>query len=213
MSSSSGLDIDPNYLKNLIGTLVEIPGSIPDQSSKIGRLIAVDPVSSSVILLLNTDESGGGAGENNQQQDKIVLVPWIDLTKISEKKAEKEETAINNADKKVEIQKQQQQRYQKIREQLLLPKGRLSQAAVSGSGDNNDDRVDLKRKAQVIDLLQRHQIQVTQEDDDNSNNQHSTTLFIQGGLARLRPPYRQFEASNVIVLDRLNTLLDQMPGQ
>lgn len=212
MSSSSGLDIDPNYLKNLIGTLVEIPGSIPDQSSKIGRLIAVDPVSSSVILLLNTDESGGGAGENNQQQqqDKIVLVPWIDLTKISEKKAE-EETAINNADKKeVEIQKQQQQRYQKIREQLLLPKGRLSQAAVSGSGD--DDRVDLKRKAQVIDLLQRHQIQVTQEDDDNSNNQHST-LFIQGGLARLRPPYRQFEASNVIVLDRLNTLLDQMPGQ
>ena len=168
----------------------------------------------SVILLLNTDESGGGAGENNQQQqDKIVLVPWIDLTKISEKKAEEEkETAINNANKKeVEIQKQQQQRYQKIREQLLLPKGRLSQAAVSGSGDN-DDRVDLKRKAQVIDLLQRHQIQVTQEDDDNSNNQHST-LFIQGGLARLRPPYRQFEASNVIVLDRLNTLLDQMPGQ
>ena len=135
------------------------------------------------------------------------------MTKISEKKAEEEEkeTAINNANKKeVEIQKQQQ-RYQKIREQLLLPKGRLSQAAVSGSGDN-DDRVDLKRKAQVIDLLQRHQIQVTQEDDDNSNNQHST-LSIQGGLARLRPPYRQFEASNVIVLDRLNTLLDQMPGQ
>ena len=135
------------------------------------------------------------------------------MTKISEKKAEEEEkeTAINTANKKeVEIQKQQQ-RYQKIREQLLLPKGRLSQAAVSGSGDN-DDRVDLKRKAQVIDLLQRHQIQVTQEDDDNSNNQHST-LSIQGGLARLRPPYRQFEASNVIVLDRLNTLLDQMPGQ
>ena len=169
----------------------------------------------SVILLLNTDESGGGAGENNQQQqDKIVLVPWIDLTKISEKKAE-EETAINNADKKeVEIQKQQQ-RYQKIREQLLLPKGRLSQAAPvnSGSGDCNDtdyDRVDLtKRKAQVIDLLQRHQIQVTQVEDDNCNNQ----LIIQGGLARLRPPYRQFEASNVIVLDRLNSLLDQMPGQ
>ena len=132
------------------------------------------------------------------------------MTKISEKKAE-EEIAINNANKK-EVEIQKQQRYQKIREQLLLPKGRLSQAAVSGSGDN-DDRVDLKRKAQVIDLLQRHQIQVTQEDDDdNSNNQHST-LFIQGGLARLRPPYRQFEASNVIVLDRLNTLLDQMPGQ
>ena len=135
------------------------------------------------------------------------------MTKISEKK--EEETDYDD-DKKVEIQKQQQQqRYQKIREQLLLPKGRLSQAAtpVSGSGDYNNDRVDLtKRKAQVIDLLQRHQIQVTQEDDDNSNNQHST-LFFQGGLARLRPPYRQFEASNVIVLDRLNSLLDQMPGQ
>jgi hypothetical protein len=133
------------------------------------------------------------------------------LTKISEKKI----TAKDDNDKnKVEIQKQQQQQryYQKIREQLLLPKGRLSQAAPvnSGSGDcNTDDRVDLtKRKAQVIDLLQRHQIQVTQG-DDNCNNQ----LIIQGGLARLRPPYRQFEASNVIVLDRLNSLLDQMPGQ
>ena len=160
----------------------------------------------SVILLLKTDESG----ENNQQQqEKIVLVPWIDLTKISEKKI----TAKDDDDKnKVEIQKQQQQQryYQKIREQLLLPKGRLSQAAVSGGGHNNDnDRVDLKRKAQVIDLLQRHQIQVTQVEDDNCNNQ----LIIQGGLARLRPPYRQFEASNVIVLDRLNSLLDQMPGQ
>merc|ERR1711994_576680 len=145
-------------------------------------------------------------------------------TKISEKK--EEETDYD--DKKVEIQKQQQQRYQKIREQLLLPKGRLSQAAtpVSGSGDYNNDRVDLtKRKAQVIDLLQRHQIQVTQEDEsepedtnnklksNNQQQQKQQTLIIQEGLARLRPPYRQFEASNVIVLDRLNSLLDQMPGQ
>ena len=178
----------------------------------------------SVILLLKTDDESSGENQQ-QQQEKIVLVPWIDLTKISEKK--EEETDYDD-DKKVEIQKQQQQRYQKIREQLLLPKGRLSQAAtpVSGSGDYNNDRVDLtKRKAQVIDLLQRHQIQVTQEDEsepedtnnklksNNQQQQQQQTLIIQGGLARLRPPYRQFEASNVIVLDRLNSLLDQMPGQ
>ena len=83
-------------------------------------------------------------------------------------------------------------RHQHIQEHLLL----------KGRPKNIDPiEVDLNHKDQIIDLFQRHQFQVNEEENH--------VISLQGGLARLRPPYRQFEANNVIVLDRLSTILDE----
>ena len=57
----------------------------------------------------------------------------------------------------------------------------------------------LRTKEEVIELLKKHQIDVGIDADG--------TLSILGGLAVLRPPYNQCETSNVIVLDRISSIL------
>lgn len=55
-----------------------------------------------------------------------------------------------------------------------------------------------RSKDEVIGLLKKHQIDVEGQSD---------ILSICGGVAILRPPYVQCETSNVIVLDRISSIL------
>merc|ERR1712008_397779 len=105
---NSGLVCDPYELNSKIGKIVSVPGLTG--SRHIGRLIALDPVSSSVVLIVssfnNTEDSEteenlvkssddpttksekrptDNNSKNNSETIKkeIVVLPWIDLTKLS----------------------------------------------------------------------------------------------------------------------------------
>lgn len=108
------------------------------------------------------------------------------MTKISIVE-EEEETSENNLES--------------LKEQLLEKSRRLTSDYYQ---TNNDFEVtDLPvRRAQIIELFEKHQFKVTYEED-------TEIISLQGGLARLRPPYRHIEANNVIVLDRLTSLLNE----
>ena len=75
--------------------------------------------------------------------------------------------------------------------------------------DKEDVQVDAK---EVQDWLEKHHIEVSIE----KNEAEDSTISIEGGLVRLRPPYLTedscIEASNVIVLDRVTSILAQMPA-
>ena len=78
-------------------------------------------------------------------------------------------------------------------------------------GSNKEDPVQVDAK-QVQDWLEKHHIEVSIE----KNEAEDSTISIEGGLVRLRPPYLTedscIEASNVIVLDRVTSILAQMPA-
>ena len=67
--TNSGLSLNPQDLKKFVDQIVQVEvNSKFDGKIQIGRLIAVGPVSSSVILI--------------DKEENIVLLSWIDLTKI-----------------------------------------------------------------------------------------------------------------------------------
>ena len=78
-------------------------------------------------------------------------------------------------------------------------------------GSDKEDPVQVDAK-QVQDWLEKHHIEVSIEKNEDT----TVTLSIEGGLVRLRPPYLTedscIEASNVIVLDRVTSILAQMPA-
>ena len=78
----------------------------------------------------------------------------------------------------------------KLRQELLRPKQ---------SSEKAENTEQLRTKEEVIELLKKHQIDVVLDDKEN--------LSILGGLAVLKPPYNQCETSNVIVLDRISSIL------
>jgi len=165
----SGLSLNPQDLKKFVDQIVQVEvNSKFDGKIQIGCLIAVDPVSSSVILI--------------DKEENIVLLPWIDLTKIKICEDQQEES---------------QNRHQNIKKRLI-EEGRNQKE----SGNSEATGEDLNSlKLEIIELFKRHQFEVCEEDHQ--------VISIQGGLARLRPPYRQIEATNVIVLDRLSSLLHE----
>lgn len=61
-------------------------------------------------------------------------------------------------------------------------------------------------KESVIEWLSNHQLTVSEEAEE--------VISIQGGLVKVRRPYRvdDCESSNVIVLDRIRSLLALMPA-
>ena len=64
----------------------------------------------------------------------------------------------------------------------------------------------VKRKEAVTDYLTLHRLEISEKGQD---------IHIQNGLAVLKPPYRpeNLEATNVIVLDRVTSILSQMPSE
>lgn len=81
------------------------------------------------------------------------------------------------------------QESEKLRQNLLL---------------SNTTEVAGVSKKSVIDWLEKHQLRVSQEAED--------VILVEGGLAKLRPPYRpsEIECSNVIILDRVTSILTGM---
>lgn len=112
-------------------------------------------------------------------EKELVLVPWIDLDKLS---------VIQDPEDG------------EVSEDLKLRQELLEQSKTTcGAGRN---------KKSVFDWLTKHQLSVEELEDG--------LISIQGGLAKLRPPYsaaEDCEAANVIILDRITAILDQMPAE
>lgn len=63
-----------------------------------------------------------------------------------------------------------------------------------------------RSKKSVVEWLSSHQLTVTEEAEG--------VISIQGGLVKVRPPYRvdDCQSSNLIVLDRITSILALMPA-
>ena len=125
--TNSGLSLNPQDLKKFVDQIVQVEvNSKFDGKIQIGRLIAVDPVSSSVILI--------------DKEENIVLLPWIDLTKI--KICEDQQESLQN-------------RHQNIKKRLI-EEGRNQKE----SGNPEATGEDLNSlKLEIIELFKRHQFE------------------------------------------------------
>jgi len=114
---------------------------------------------------------------------EIVVLPWIDLSKLSVvERKDLEKTAEED---------------QIIREKLL------------SSAEKNLSKTDQKISSNcdpefIVDWLKKHQLCVEFQQE---------IISIQGGLVKLKPPYsvNDCQATNLIVLDRVTAILAQMP--
>jgi len=111
------------------------------------------------------------------EDTQVVLIPWIDLDSL---------LVVNNTTLLDEDRRLRQK---------LLEKQSLNSEVEIESNKNS------RTKEDVIGLLQKHQIEVT------SLEKSADILSICGGVAILKPPYVQCETSNVIVLDRISSIL------
>ena len=109
---------------------------------------------------------------------ELVLIPWIDLDSL---------LVVNNPTLLDEDRR--------LRQKLLEKQSLNSEVEIES---NKNSR---RTKEDVIGLLQKHQIEVT------SLEKSADILSICGGVAILKPPYVQCETSNVIVLDRISSIL------
>ena len=114
------------------------------------------------------------------EDTQVVLIPWIDLDSL---------LVVNNTTLLDEDRRLRQK---------LLEKQSLNSEVEIESNKNSSRR---RTKEDVIGLLQKHQIEVT------SLEKSADILSICGGVAILKPPYVQCETSNVIVLDRISSIL------
>lgn len=163
---SSGLTIDPSKLANYIHQVVKVRGS--SGHCHQGRVVAIDPVSSSVVLIKRVER-----GESLKDTE-LVLIPWIDLDSL---------LVVNNPTLLDEDRR--------LRQKLLEKQSHSSFEIPKNS----------RTKEEVIGLLQKHQIEVTPLEKS------ADILSICGGVAILKPPYLHCETSNVIVLDRISSIL------
>ena len=109
---------------------------------------------------------------------ELVLIPWIDLDSL---------LVVNNPTLLDEDRR--------LRQKLLEKQSLNSEVEIES---NKNSR---RTKEDVIGLLQKHQIEVT------TLEKSADILSICGGVAILKPPYLHCETSNVIVLDRISSIL------
>ena len=112
------------------------------------------------------------------EDTQVVLIPWIDLDSL----LVVNDTTLLDEDRR-------------LRQKLLEKQSLNSEVEIES---NKNSR---RSKEDVIGLLQKHQIEVT------SLEKSADILSICGGVAILKPPYVQCETSNVIVLDRISSIL------
>ena len=116
---------------------------------------------------------------------EIVVLPWIDLSKLS---------VVENSQSK-DLQKTAEED-QIIREKLLLEKKSETEEKFSSNYNRDPES--------IVDWLKKHQLCVEFQQE---------IISIQGGLVKLKPPYsvNDCQATNLIVLDRVTSILAQMP--
>ena len=112
------------------------------------------------------------------EDTQVVLIPWIDLDSL----LVVNDTTLLDEDRR-------------LRQKLLEKQSLNSEVEIES---NKNSR---RTKEDVIGLLQKHQIEVT------TLEKSADILSICGGVAILKPPYVQCETSNVIVLDRISSIL------
>ena len=154
-------------------------------------LIVSSSNSSSESELDDDEKTDGGfkspppAKRPETLKKEIVVLPWIDLDKLS----------VVNSDKDLATVEEDQV----LRQKLLL-----SSAAAAASGKNSSDHS--RDPEAIVDWLKKHQLSVEFQAEKE-------TIAIQGGLVKLKSPYtaNDCQATNLIVLDRVTSILAQMP--
>ena len=126
---------------------------------------------------------------------EIVVLPWIDLTKLSVVTKNWEKIDLATADQD-----------QIIREKLLLNStascfNEKKSSNCSGAGASEA----AAEPEVVVNWLKKHQLSVEFQ---------NKIISIQGGLVKLKYPYtaNECQSTNLIVLDRVTSILAQMPS-
>ena len=126
---------------------------------------------------------------------EIVVLPWIDLTKLSVVTKNWEKIDLATADQD-----------QIIREKLLLNStascfNEEKSSSCSGAGASEA----AAEPEVVVNWLKKHQLSVEFQ---------NKIISIQGGLVKLKYPYtaNECQSTNLIVLDRVTSILAQMPS-
>lgn len=134
--------------------------------------------------------------KNNSETIKkeIVVLPWIDLTKLSVVTKNWEKIDLATADQD-----------QIIREKLLL---NSTASCFNEKKSSNCSGVSAAAAAEpevVVNWLKKHQLSVEFQ---------NKIISIQGGLVKLKYPYtaNECQSTNLIVLDRVTSILAQMPS-
>ena len=155
-------------------------------------LIVSSSNSSSESELDDDEKTDGGfkspppAKRPETLKKEIVVLPWIDLDKLS----------VVNSDKDLATVEEDQV----LRQKLLL-----SSADASAASEKNSSNPCRDPEA-IVDWLKKHQLSVEFQAEKE-------TIAIQGGLVKLKSPYtaKDCQATNLIVLDRVTSILAQMP--
>ena len=132
--------------------------------------------------------------KNNSETIKkeIVVLPWIDLTKLSVVTKNWEKIDLATADQD-----------QIIREKLLL---NSTASCFNEKNSSNCSGVSAAAEPEVVvNWLKKHQLSVEFQ---------NKIISIQGGLVKLKYPYtaNECQSTNLIVLDRVTSILAQMPS-
>ena len=123
---------------------------------------------------------------------EIVVLPWIDLTKLSVVTKNWEKIDLATADQD-----------QIIRENLLL---NSTASCFNEKKSSNCSGVSAAAEPEVVvNWLKKHQLSV---------EFRNKIISIQGGLVKLKYPYtaNECQSTNLIVLDRVTSILAQMPS-
>ena len=135
----------------------------------------------------SVDNIKSPCAEDNSEtlKKEIVVLPWIDLSKLS---------VVENSSKDLQNTAEQDQI---IREKLLSTEKNLKTEDQKTVPLNCDPEI-------IVDWLKKHQLCVEFQQE---------IISIQGGLVKLKPPYsvNDCQATNLIVLDRVSSILAQMP--
>ena len=133
--------------------------------------------------------------KNNSETIKkeIVVLPWIDLTKLSVVTKNWEKIDLATADQD-----------QIIREKLLL-NSTASCFNEKNSSNCSGASAAAAEPEVVVNWLKKHQLSVEFQ---------NKIISIQGGLVKLKYPYtaNECQSTNLIVLDRVTSILAQMPS-
>ena len=124
---------------------------------------------------------------------EIVVLPWIDLTKLSVVTKNWEKIDLATADQD-----------QIIREKLLL-NSTASCFSEKNSSNCSGASAAAAEPEVVVNWLKKHQLSVEFQ---------NKIISIQGGLVKLKYPYtaNECQSTNLIVLDRVTSILAQMPS-
>ena len=145
-----------------------------------------------------TTKSENRPTDNNSKNSEtikkeIVVLPWIDLTKLSVVTKNWEKIDLATADQD-----------QIIREKLLL-NSTASCFNEKNSSNCSGASAAAAEPEVVVNWLKKHQLSVEFQ---------NKIISIQGGLVKLKYPYtaNECQSTNLIVLDRVTSILGQMPS-